>query len=49
MRGDHDVLEDGMVFTIEPGLYDIGSFRVRIEDVVVTDKGCRSLTTFPAS
>ena len=38
-----------MVFTIEPGLYDIGSFRVRIEDVVVTDKGCRSLTTFPAS
>jgi Xaa-Pro dipeptidase len=37
-----------MVFTIEPGLYGPGAFGVRIEDdVLVTDTGARSLTTFP--
>jgi len=48
MRGNPQRLEAGMVFTIEPGLYRIGGFGVRIEDdVLVTDTGCRSLTTFP--
>ncbi|MEZ5780016.1 MAG: Xaa-Pro peptidase family protein [Paracoccaceae bacterium] len=48
MRGNHQVLEPGMVFTNEPGLYRIGGFGVRIEDdVLVTSDGCRSLTTFP--
>lgn len=47
MRGNHQVLEPGMVFTDEPGLYAIGRFGVRIEDVIlVTDTGCRSLTGF---
>ncbi|MBD3626055.1 MAG: aminopeptidase P family protein [Rhodobacteraceae bacterium] len=47
MRGNRQVLEPGMVFTIEPGLYRIGGFGVRIEDdVVVTEDGCRSLTGF---
>lgn len=48
MRGNHEVLEAGTVFTNEPGLYKIGSFGVRIEDdVLVTEDGCRSLTSFP--
>ncbi|MFQ5623835.1 MAG: M24 family metallopeptidase [Paracoccaceae bacterium] len=48
MRGNDQVLEAGMVFTNEPGLYRIGGFGVRIEDdVLVTADGCRSLTTFP--
>lgn len=48
MRGNHEVLEAGAVFTNEPGLYKIGSFGVRIEDdVLVTETGCRSLTSFP--
>ena len=50
MRGNHQVLEPGMVFTNEPGLYRIGGFGVRIEDdILVTRTGCRSLTTFPKS
>lgn len=48
MRGNAQVLEPGMVFTIEPGLYAFGAFGVRIEDdVVVTETGVRSLTSFP--
>lgn len=48
MRGNHEVLDAGAVFTNEPGLYKIGSFGVRIEDdVLVTEDGCRSLTSFP--
>lgn len=48
MRGNHQVLEPGVVFTNEPGLYKPGAFGVRIEDdMLVTDTGCRSLTRFP--
>ncbi len=45
-----DVLEAGNVVTVEPGVYLPGRFGIRIEDlVVVTDDGCRILTTIPKS
>jgi Xaa-Pro dipeptidase len=48
MRGNDQVIRAGMVWTNEPGLYDLGNFGIRIEDdVLVTEDGCRSLTSFP--
>lgn len=48
MRGNPQVMRAGMVYTNEPGLYEIGNFGVRIEDdVLVTATGCKSLTSFP--
>jgi Xaa-Pro aminopeptidase len=45
--GDHTPLEPGMVFTIEPGLYDpaVGGFR-HSDTVVVTDDGVDILTDY---
>jgi Xaa-Pro dipeptidase len=47
--GDHTTLEPGMVFTIEPGLYDpaIGGFR-HSDTVVVTEDGVDILTDYPS-
>lgn len=44
----NDVLEAGMVITIEPGIYVPGRGGARLEDMVlVTSDGCETLTTIP--
>ena len=43
-----DILEEGMVFTVEPGIYLPRRGGIRIENnVLVTSKGCRVLSDLP--
>jgi Xaa-Pro aminopeptidase len=46
--GDHTIVDEGMVFTIEPGLYDpsVGGLR-HSDTVVITADGIEILTEYP--
>ncbi len=48
IRGSREVLQPGMAFSIEPGIYIPGKIGIRIENiVVVTEDGCIPMSTFP--
>lgn len=47
VEGNDLLLEPGMVFTVEPGIYRMNRIGVRIEDdVLVTARGAESISTF---
>jgi Xaa-Pro dipeptidase len=48
VEGNEEVLQPGMTFTVEPGIYLPGKGGVRIEDdVLVAETGCETLTELP--
>ena len=46
--GDHTIIEQGMVFTVEPGLYvpELGGFR-HSDTVAITEDGIEMMTYYP--
>ncbi|WP_044958574.1 M24 family metallopeptidase, partial [Halarchaeum acidiphilum] len=48
VAGNDEPLEEGMVFSVEPGIYVEGEWGVRVEDLVaVTESGCERLNDTP--
>ena len=49
-EGNKAPLKEGMVFSVEPGVYLPGKMGIRVEDIVaVTSEGVRTLTGFDHS
>lgn len=47
VKGNKQLLEPGMVFTVEPGIYEMNRIGVRIEDdLLITGDGAESISTF---
>jgi len=47
VTGDTNLIQNGMTFTVEPGIYLPGEFGVRIEDMVIrTETGAQTMTAF---
>jgi Xaa-Pro dipeptidase len=45
VRGSQIVLQPGMTFSDEPGIYQYGKFGIRLEDILaITDNGAEMLT-----
>ena len=45
VRGSRVVLEPGMTFSDEPGIYQYGKFGIRLEDIMaITDNGAEMMT-----
>jgi len=45
VRGSQIVLEPGMTFSDEPGIYQVGKFGIRLEDIMaITEKGAEMMT-----
>ena len=50
VRGSRVVLEPGMTFSDEPGIYQYGKFGIRVEDIMaITESGAEMLTPGQAS
>jgi Xaa-Pro dipeptidase len=50
VRGSQVVLQSGMTFSDEPGIYQYGKFGIRLEDIMaITDNGAEMLTQPQAS
>lgn len=50
VRGSRVVLEPGMTFSDEPGIYQYGKFGIRLEDIMaITDSGAEMMTPTQAS
>ena len=47
-RGDHTMLEPGMIFSVEPGIYveGVGGFRMS-DTILVTETGMERITYYP--